>query len=452
MPAHREPPVDVNAVLDGGRLNRYQAVLVLLTALTVIFDGIDNQLLGVTIPSLMADWNVARGAFAPVVALGYLGMVIGGAIAGLAGDRLGRRVALLASMVVFGLATLAVAAADAPGTLGLLRLLAGIGLGGAMPNAAALAAEFVPRRQRPLAVTVTIVCVPLGGMLAGLIAIPALPAIGWRGLFAIGGAVPIVAAVVLAVVLPESPRYLARHPARWPELARTLLRMGHDTPVDASFALADRTRVERAPLAAIFEPGLLRDTLALWLAFFSNLLGVYLGFSWLPSILSGAGLGTTVASSGITAFNLGGVFGALTGGYVISRIGSRVPMLAMTAGAVVCAGILSLTRIDSAASVAFILAMLTLTGGFINAAQTTMFALAAHVYPTAMRATGVGTAVSIGRTGAIISGYAGPWALELAGSSSFFGLMTAAMASTFIGLALVRRHIPPAHAPAAAHD
>ena len=107
-------------------------------------------------------------------------------------------------------------------TLGILRLLAGIGLGGAMPNAAALAAEYVPLRQRPFAVTLAIVCVPVGATLAGLPAIAALPTVGWRGLFIIGGATPIVAAAVLAFVMPESPRYLVRHPSRWRELAALL--------------------------------------------------------------------------------------------------------------------------------------------------------------------------------------------------------------------------------------
>lgn len=208
--------VDVGRTLDEGAWGSYQRWLVFLTALTIIFDGIDNQLLGITIPAMMADWGVPRSAFAPIVSLGLLGMMIGGAVAGVAGDRTGRRATLLGSMILFGAATLAIATVRTVISLAVLRFIAGLGLGGALPNAAALSAEYVPLRRRPLAVTLTIVCVPLGGTLAGLFAIPALPALGWRGLFLIGGLVPIVVAVLLGRLLPESPRYLARHPQRWP--------------------------------------------------------------------------------------------------------------------------------------------------------------------------------------------------------------------------------------------
>ena len=179
----------------------------------------------------------------------------------------------------------------------------------------------------------------------------------------------------------------------------------------------------------------------MWAAFFSCLLSVYMVFSWLPTILTSAGLGASVASSGITLFHLGGVVGAVSGGFLIGRFGSRPTMLTITGLAIVGAIVLSLMSITSQTSVFQILAMLAFTGGMINAAQTTMFALAAHVYPTAMRATGVGAAVSIGRAGAILSGYAGPWALDFRGSTSFFGLMAVALTVTFVALASVRRHV-----------
>ena len=436
------PAVDVGHTIDEGASGAYQAWLVFLTALTIIFDGIDNQLLGIAIPAMMQEWSVPRSAFAPVVAVSSLGMMVGGAVAGLAGDRFGRRVALLASMALFGAATLAIWAVDSTRTLTLLRLAAGFGLGGALPNAAALAAEYVPRRQRPFAVTVTIVCVPVGGTLAGLLAVPALPAVGWRGLFAIGGIVPLVAAVIFARLLPESPRYLARDPRRWPELVRVLRRMGHRVDEDAPFVDMSEPAVTRGPLTMLFERHFRRDTFALWTAFFSCLLAVYLAFAWLPSMLAGAGLGAAVASSSLTAFNLGGVVGALTGGMLMTRFGSRPTMLAMAGAAVAGAAILSVMPIARTAPVVPILAMLTITGGLINAVQVAMYALAAHVYPTAIRATGVGTAVAVGRTGPILAGYAGPWALEHGGGASFFQLMAVSVLVSLVALALVRRHVP----------
>ena len=436
--------VDVGRVLDEGNWSAYQKWLIFLTALTIVFDGIDNQLLGVVIPAIMRDWSLPRSAFAPVVSIGYAGMMLGGALAGMAGDRVGRRTALLGSTVLFGVMTALGAAASSPAQLAVVRLLAGAGLGGAIPNGAALAAEYVPRRYRPVAVTLTIVCVPLGATIAGLLGIQALPVIGWRTLFVVGGVMPLLTALFLSRVLPESPRYLVRHPRRWTELTRTLTRMSHAIPNGATFIDSLEATVGRASVRTLFQRDLRSDTLALFGAFFSCLLAVYLGFSWLTSLLTSAGFDPATANIGITAFNLGGVVGALAGSVAIGAFGSRVSMLTMTAGAAAGAIGLSAMRIDVSQPVLPILAMLTLTGGLINAVQTTMYALAAHVYPSAVRATGVGTATAVGRVSAILSGYAGAWAIDYRGSLSYFSLIAAAMSVTFVSLALIRRHVPRA--------
>jgi MFS transporter, AAHS family, 4-hydroxybenzoate transporter len=437
------PTVDVGAAIDAGSWSGYQKWLVAMTAAAIVFDGFDNQLLGLALPSIMGEWALPRSAFASVVSFGYLGMMIGGAGAGVVGDRFGRRVALVGSTLLFGAATCALGMVDDLTGLTVLRFVAGIGLGGALPNGAALAAEYVPARQRAMAVTLAIVCVPVGGTLAGLFAAAALPAAGWRGLFAIGGAIPVLSAFALWWSLPESPRFLARHPDRWPELHRLLRRMGHAVPGDARFVDPHETSGHSMPFTSLFAGTLRRETCALWVAFLSCLLAVYLGFSWLPSLLTSAGLGVTVASTGLTAFNLGGVVGAVAGGAIIRQFGSRLTMLAMAAGASAGAIGLSALTFGPELNATLVLVMLALTGGLINAVQTTMYALAAHIYPAMVRATGVGAASAFGRLGAILSGYAGPWALELRGSQSFFSLMAATLAITFLALAVVRRHIPP---------
>jgi MFS transporter, AAHS family, 4-hydroxybenzoate transporter len=396
-------------------VSAYQRWLVFLTATTVVFDGIDNQLLGVVIPTVMGEWQVAKSAFAPVVSLGYAGMMVGGALAGVAGDRIGRRRALLWSVTVFGLMTLAISVVHDMKALAALRFLAGIGLGGALPNAATLAAEFVAPAQRPMAVTATIVCVPLGGMLAGILGSYLLEVVGWRALFVVCGLAPLIAVAALTRLLPESPGYLERSNDR---------------------------KTPSAPLASLLAVEFRRDTIALWFSFCSCLLAVYLGFSWLPTVLAGAGFDPGVASHGITAFNLGGVAGALASGALMSRVGSRAAMLTMNVGAVAGAAALSMMSISSEAPLAPIMIMLTITGGLINAIQTTMYALATNVYPSAVRASGVGAATAVGRTGAIISGYAGPWALAFRGSASYFALIAGAMVVCFLALAAVRRHVP----------
>ena len=161
-------------------------------------------------------------------------------------------------------------------------------------------------------------------------------------------------------------------------------------------------------------------------------------------MLTGAGLPSTVANTGITAYNLGGVIGAMTGAVAIRRFGSKPTMLTIAAAASLVAILMrSMTLAPSSPTMPIIL-ILGVIGALINAVQVTMYALAAHIYPTAVRATGVGVASSVGRTGAILSTYAGAWALEIGGNSSFFTLIAGAMFAVFVSLAVIRRHIPGA--------
>jgi MFS transporter, AAHS family, 4-hydroxybenzoate transporter len=433
-------PLDAGALLDEGRWSGYQKVLVAGSALAIIFDGFDNQLLGAAVPAMMREWALPRAAFASVLAAALFGMVIGGFLGGYIGDRIGRRVALLGSVVAFGALTLLVSFADSVGTLTALRFFAGLGLGGAMPNAAALASEYVPLRRRPAAVTLTIVCIPLGGTLAGFTGALVLPAYGWRALFLVGGSLPLILAALLWKVLPESPRYLAQQQARWPELAALLKRLGHDVPAGTAFVDSRERTVARASIAALLVPEFRRDTLALCVAFFFCLLAVYTGTNWVPTLLTSAGFDVAIAGYGLMAFNLGGVAGAIVGAIIFARLGSRLTMLAMTAGAIAGSLLLASTTVADQSTSA-VLAMLGWTGGLINAVQTTMYALAAHVYPAGIRATGVGTAVAVGRIGGVAAPYAGAWALE-SGPSQMFALIAAALSVVFAALASVRNHIP----------
>ncbi|MBI2186242.1 MAG: MFS transporter [Acidobacteria bacterium] len=435
-----ERRTDVGALLDAGHWSGYQKRLVAATALTIVFDGLDNQLLSAAIPAMTAEWALPRAAFASVLAAALLGMMVGGFLGGYLGDRIGRRAALVGSVASFGALTILASFAGDVVTLATLRFFAGLGFGGAMPNAAALASEYVPLARRPVAVTLTIVCIPVGGTLAGVLGALILPAYGWRALFLVGGGLPLLLGGVLWRALPESPRYLARQRTRWPELVVLLRRLGHDVGADVEFVDSHERAIGRPSIAALLVPELRRDTLAIGAAFFCCLLSVYMAVTWVPALLTGAGFDVAVANYGLTAFNLGGVVGALAGALVFGRLGSRIPMLAMTAGAIGGCLLLAGTPIAEQ-SAAAVLAMLAWTGGLINAVQTTMYALAAHIYPAGIRATGVGTAAAVGRVGGVVSPYAGAWALE-SGPSQMFALIAGTLSAVFIALAAVRTHIP----------
>jgi len=441
------PTVDIGQILDTGLWTIMQKVVVFIAALSIVMDGFDGQLIGFAIPVLIKEWGISRGDFAPALAAGLVGMGIGSACAGLLADRFGRRWAVIGSVLIFGLSTCTIGFANNLWTIGLLRFIAGLGIGGALPSSTTMTAEFTPARQRTLAITATIVCVPLGGMLAGVFASFVMPAFGWRGLFYIGGLLPIALGVLLIFTLPESPRFLVRRPGRWPELTKLLARMSRPTASGTVFTDAYEQKMEkREGFPALFERGLARDTIALWAAFFLNLLAVYSAFSWLPTMLVSEGLDVAVAGSGLTAYNFGGVFGALICAVAITHFGSRWPLLLCCVGGAAVA--FYLETVNAADHTGILIAGFGLQGFFANAVQSTMYALCAHVYPTTVRATGTASALAFGRLGAILSAFAGAAVITAGGASGYLMMLGLAMAGVAVALAVVGRHIPPVRKPA----
>ena len=208
---HDRPVIDVGHALDHGPFSPLQKQIVVLAAVSVMFDGLGSQLIGFAIPKMASEWGVALGAFTAAVSAGLFGMSCGSACAGMIADRIGRRWAVIGSVLFFGLATCLVSLASSPSSVGWFRFFAGFGIGGALPTSTTLVAEFTPSRLRPLAVTATIVCVPLGGMFAGVFAARILSSYGWRTFFLAGGVIPLILSLVLIFALPESPRFGAHH-------------------------------------------------------------------------------------------------------------------------------------------------------------------------------------------------------------------------------------------------
>jgi AAHS family 4-hydroxybenzoate transporter-like MFS transporter len=433
--------VDIGRALDDGPFTTMQKLVVFLAAMAIVADGFDGQLIGFAIPSIIKEWAITRDAFAPAVAAGLLGMAIGSACAGLFADRFGRRMAVIASVFLFGAATCSIGFAPNVITIAALRFVAGLGIGGALPGSTTMTAEFTPARRRTFAVTATIVCYPLGGMIAGLFASAVLPAYGWRGLFWIGGLVPIAYSVLLFFALPESPRFLTRKPNRWPELSKLLSRMARATASETVFVDAAEQKAEqRAGFRSLFDTGRARDTIAIWAAFFMCLLAVYSAFSWLPTMLASEGLSPAIAGSGLTAYNLGGVFGALICAVVITRFGSRWPIAICCMGAAATAYLLQ--GVDIAQNTNLFLAGIGLHGLFVNAVQCSLYALCAYVYPTLVRATGTASALAFGRLGAVLSSFAGAAVITAGGAHAYLTLLGSAMIITLVAMMIVRRHIP----------
>jgi AAHS family 3-hydroxyphenylpropionic acid transporter len=344
-----------------------------LCAAAALLEGFDNQSMGVAAPRVIAEFGLSAAQAAVIFSSATFGLFLGAAIGGRIADTLGRKRALIVSLLLFGCCSLFTATASGAQSLIAARLLTGLGLGGAMPNFISLASESTQAHQRISVVTLIMAAMPFGGALAGLVSVGAQLGLSWRWIFAIGGAAPIIIAMLMRYLLPEPAQITGSEPA------------GAAPRIDS--VAASLFGSERAP-----------TTLLLWGAFFFTQLVLLLMLNWLPSLIGGLGFTRTQASWTSVCFNLGGSMGAGFLGILHAGEHRRPWVLVTYIGmAVALAAVASVGRI-------FILAALAcaLAGVFIVGAQLILFALAPLYYRTAIRGTGVGAAVAVGRLGSVV--------------------------------------------------
>ncbi len=433
--------IELGVLLDTGLWSFRQKMTVVLAAVAVIFEGMDIQVMSFAIPAISKEWGITHAGFSLVLAFGLIGFTLGTALGGVIGDHLGRRVALLGSVLLFGAATLAIAFAPNMEWLTILRFFAGLGIGGALPSVTTLTAEYTPANRRPAAIVCTIVCIPIGGMLTGLLASHLLAAHSWRILFVIGGAGPLLLFTVLWLWLLESPRFLVKYPKHDAHLRHVLQQIGRAVPAGVAIVPSpDDGHIGDHNLHEIFARPIRRDTVALWAAFFLGLTTVYLALNWLPSVLSLYGFSLKQASLGLAVFNFGGIAGALVFGVWITLRGSRLPMLFGTVGAALTAAVVAFLVTGAHIAPRFLFLALAANGIFVHSVMISLYALAAHIYTTRIRATGVAAALSIGRLGAIVSAFIGGFVLDLK-TPVYFVLIAAGMTGVCLALLCMRRHI-----------
>ncbi len=237
---------DLNDILDNAPLTGLALLVIAITTLVLILDGMDIQVISLVAPLLSRDFSVRPDSLGPVFAAALIGMAVGGFLLGVLGDRRGRRPMLIVSVFIFGAATLACATARGVAPLALWRFLTGVGLGGAVPNALALMAELTPARWRTMAVSTAVLGVPVGGMLGAALAGVVLPQWGWAAMFVIGGSLPLLTAAAIYCLLPESPRFLSLHPQSHDALVELLHRLTGTRPTTLARPAAERP-VDKLP-------------------------------------------------------------------------------------------------------------------------------------------------------------------------------------------------------------
>lgn len=432
--------VAVKDIIDEGRWTRPQKLAALLAAGAITLDGLDIQILGFAVPAISQEWHLEKSSFALIFAISLLAVAAGTFVGGFIGDKFGRRRAIVAAVLWFGTATVLLATSNSLGMLFFWRLVSGLGIGAALPNATAFIAEITPERRRTSVIAATIVCIPLGGVLGGVMAAHILPFFSWRVLIVIAGVLPLLLSGLLFFALPESPRFLAAQINGRARLLKELARFGLSVESDIEF-LPDAVAVESEGIGTLVRPPYRRDTFSLWAAFGLCLVSIYFVFNWLPSMLSTLGLDAAAASNGLGIYNFGGVIGSILLGIWMNRAGSRIPLIFATLGSIASALWLAFHLVTPPAGTLLLSFQLGIHGFFANAVQTALYALAAHIYPTRFRSRGVAAASAFGRTGAILSAFLGGKALHHSGST-YFLILCVTLTGVTISLLFLRNHIP----------
>ena len=398
-PATRESEIDVSALVDRSPFGSLQWTTFVLCLLCLVMDGFDVQALGYTAPSIIGEWHVPNAALGPVFAAGNFGVLLGALLFSMLADRVGRRPVLIGATLFFSAMTVLTARATSVQELLLLRLVAGIGLGTIIPNASALVGEYSPKERRATMIMIVGVGFTAGAAIGGFIAAALIPAFGWQSVFYFGGAIPFFLAIAMAALLPESlPLMVLRDKSR-EKLAAWANRIDPTLGATASsrFVVNEEKRTG-VPVMHLFKEGRGVATLIFWVANFMNLLNLYSLASWLPTVVRDAGYSTQTAVLVGTVLQVGGTIGTFGLAWLVARGGFvRVMAATFTVAAISIAFIgqpgLSLT---------LIFAVVFVAGWCVVGSQPGLNALSGAYYPTAVRSTGVGAGLGVGRIGAIV--------------------------------------------------
>ena len=425
--------IDVVNVVDGSSVGKLILMVVALCAGVSFLDGFDILAISYVAPVIGAAWKLPREAFGPIFAAHYIGAAAGSVFFGWYADRYGRRMGVIIPTAIFGVFALLTVYAYDFKSLFILRVLIGIGLGGALSNAIAMVAEYSPQRTRATLVSLMYAAFPLGGVIGGPISALLIAKYGWHAVFILGGVLPILLTIGLLLWLNESIRFMVLSRAPTAQIAGILRRISPSFTPEASdtYVLPQSRGVSSKPTREIFGREFVRATVLLCIAAFVAQLVIVYVVTWMPLVLASIGMPVTSAILASVAFSVGGIFGAIGLARIIDKDKSyRGLVITFFLSALSIAGIGFL-----AANWYGLLAITFVTGLLTVGANIVLSAYSATVYPTAIRSTGVGWVVGWGRVGAIAGALFGT-ALVAAGLKIETAYVIAAVPAVIGGIAI----------------
>jgi AAHS family 4-hydroxybenzoate transporter-like MFS transporter len=414
--------VDVEAFIDSHKFSGFQWTILVLCFLILAADGFDTAAIGFIAPALVKQWGVSKADLGPVMSAALFGLAAGALLAGPLADRVGRKIVLVVSIVWFGGWSLASAFAGSIEALTVMRFLTGVGLGAAMPNAVTLMSEYSPATRRGLAVNTMFCGFTLGASAGGFVAAWLIPAYGWKSVLLVGGIAPLLLAVALVAMLPESVRFMVTRGSEGARIARVLARIapGRLTGTEIFVVREQAETTPCSPLGQVLSQKFALASVMLWVTYFMGLLVFYLLTSWLPTLITDTGVPIRSAAVITALFPLGGCLGTVAAGWLMDRASPY----RVVARAYAVAGLLIFAVGYGAGHLVLLGALIFGAGICMNGAQSSMPTLAAAHYPTNCRATGVSWMLGMGRFGGISGALLGAQLVGLGWSfMTIFGLL-----------------------------
>ncbi|MGS0891482.1 MFS transporter [Burkholderia stagnalis] len=390
--------INLQALADDARPGRLQGVVLFWCALIVVFDGYDLAVVGIALPAIMREMGVPPAQAGFMVSSALFGMMFGNIVFGTVAERIGRRRAIAACLTLFSVFTAAAGLAPTPALFGAARFLAGIGIGGVMPNVIAHMSEYAPRRMRSTLVTLMFSGYSVGGMLAAVMGKGMIEAYGWQSVF-VAAAAPVLLVPLLVKWLPESLPFLIRR-GRTDELARIARRLdpGYRPEPGDRYVIARENGAGNAPVRQLFDDGRGFSTVMFWIACFMCLFMVYALSSWLTRLMAGAGHSLGSALTFVLVLNAGAMVGAIGGGWLADRFPVKTVLVSMYLLAAV-----SISLLGYRMPTALLFVLVGLAGASTIGTQIVNCAYAGQFYPMAIRSTGIGWTLGVGRAGAILA-------------------------------------------------
>jgi MFS transporter, AAHS family, benzoate transport protein len=389
---------DAARFCDELKFNRFHALLTFLGITTLIFDGYDSHIISYIMPDMIREWRLSPLQAGSIASYGLVGLMIGTAGLGMLADRIGRKTPLLLGLFIFSFFGGALYFAPNFQTFCILRFCSGLGIGGVLTLTITLATEFAPARIRAAMVSAMLTGFMIGPALAGLISMIFVPLYGWR-IVLLFGCFPILFLPFLYIFLPESIRFLAQK-GRFDQAIEVLRRIERTARVAPSEWTKESfflTAARSATIRQLFASKIGVMTILIWLVYFFNLLVIYGLTTWLPTLLVGAGI-SLVKSYGYTLCNhIGGAIGVVVVGFIMDRFGRKPGLLFAYSSAAVTVYIFG--HLTGSPIGLYLVGVAT--GFFVTGAQSAQHAVTAEIYPTAVRSTGVGAALTMGRFGAV---------------------------------------------------